>query len=90
MIAPSASKRAFRLVLCDDNKVRNEVYSSTIALAAERLNFMPGPPDVYYDKSTKRVKGHQVPLDKLQNCGILIGGEGVVGGGETRIFLQIF
>ena len=36
------------------------------------------------------MKGHQEPLDRLRKRGILIDGEGVVGGGETRVLLQIF
>jgi 4-hydroxyphenylpyruvate dioxygenase len=36
------------------------------------------------------VAGHQEPLDRLRNRGILIDGEGVVGGGQTRVLLQIF
>ena len=34
--------------------------------------------------------GHQEPLDHMQKHGILIDGEGVVDGGETKILLQIF
>ena len=51
---------------------------------------MPGPPDTYYDLSRKRVQGHEEPLDRMKKHGILIDGEGVVGGGETKILLQIF
>ena len=51
---------------------------------------MPGPPSIYYDKSFDRVTGHQEPIDKLERHGILIDGEGVVDGGQTRILLQIF
>jgi 4-hydroxyphenylpyruvate dioxygenase len=51
---------------------------------------MPGPPDVYYERSRKRVSGHTEPLDRLKKHGILIDGEGVVDGGATRILLQIF
>jgi 4-hydroxyphenylpyruvate dioxygenase-like putative hemolysin len=36
------------------------------------------------------VKGHDEPLDRMKTHGILIDGEGVVDGGETRILLQIF
>jgi 4-hydroxyphenylpyruvate dioxygenase len=68
----------------------DEIYRSTDALAANDLEFMPGPPDIYYDKSRLRVKGHQEPLDRLKKHGILIDGEGVVDGGTTRILLQIF
>ncbi len=51
---------------------------------------MPGPPDAYYALSQTRVTGHQEPLDRMKKHGILIDGEGVVDGGETRILLQIF
>ena len=37
-----------------------------------------------------RVVGHSEPIDRLARHGILIDGEGVVDGGETRILLQIF
>jgi 4-hydroxyphenylpyruvate dioxygenase len=36
------------------------------------------------------VKGHDEPVDRMKRHGILIDGEGVVDGGETRILLQIF
>jgi len=68
----------------------NDIYESTDTIAARGLEFMPGPPDIYYQKSTSRVKDHKEPMDKLEKHGILIDGEGVVGGGMTRILLQIF
>jgi 4-hydroxyphenylpyruvate dioxygenase len=34
--------------------------------------------------------GHDEPLDRMMKHGILIDGEGVVDGGETKILLQIF
>ncbi len=68
----------------------NDIYAGTDAIAANGLEFMPGPPDIYYEKSKSRVKDHREPLDKLKRRGILIDGEGVVGGGETRVLLQIF
>jgi len=36
------------------------------------------------------VKGHGEPVERLKKHGILIDGEGVLDGGETRILLQIF
>jgi 4-hydroxyphenylpyruvate dioxygenase len=68
----------------------NDIYSATDSIAAAGMEFMPGPPDVYYEMSLKRVEGHQEPLERLKKRGILIDGEGVVGGGETRVLLQIF
>ncbi|QKV19683.1 4-hydroxyphenylpyruvate dioxygenase [Oricola thermophila] len=66
------------------------IYDATDALAENGLQFMPGPPDVYYEMSRDRVHGHDEPLDRMKKHGILIDGEGVVGGGETKILLQIF
>ena len=51
---------------------------------------MPPPPEVYYEKSIERVRDHQEPVHKLKKHGILIDGEGVVDGGETKVLLQIF
>lgn len=67
-----------------------DIYSAVDAIADKGLKFMPKPPASYYEMSHERVKGHEEPLDEMQKHGILIDGEGVVGGGETRILLQIF
>jgi 4-hydroxyphenylpyruvate dioxygenase len=69
---------------CDD------IYTSTDAIAERGLEFMPKPPMAYYTLSKTRVAGHEEPLEKLAKHGILIDGEGVVDGRETRILLQIF
>ncbi|AXS42764.1 4-hydroxyphenylpyruvate dioxygenase [Breoghania sp. L-A4] len=66
------------------------IYDATDRLADNGLKFMPGPPEVYYEKSKTRVAGHDEPIDKLKKHGILIDGEGVVNGGMTKILLQIF
>jgi 4-hydroxyphenylpyruvate dioxygenase len=66
------------------------IYSATDRLADNGVRFMPGPPDTYYEKSRGRVTGHEEPIEQMRKHGILIDGEGVVGGGETRILLQIF
>ncbi len=68
----------------------NDIYAATDAIAEKGIKFMPAPPDTYYDQSYDRVKGHEEPLDRMKAHGILIDGEGVVDGGETRILLQIF
>jgi 4-hydroxyphenylpyruvate dioxygenase len=66
------------------------IYDATDALAASGLQFMPAPPDAYYEKSFQRVHGHTEPVDRMREHGILIDGEGVVDGGQTRILLQVF
>ncbi|MEW5421468.1 4-hydroxyphenylpyruvate dioxygenase [Amorphus sp. 3PC139-8] len=66
------------------------IYDATDKLADNGLQFMPGPPDAYYEMSHDRVQGHDEPIERMKKHGILIDGEGVVGGGETKILLQIF
>ncbi|QIG52459.1 4-hydroxyphenylpyruvate dioxygenase [Nordella sp. HKS 07] len=67
-----------------------DIYAATDALAENGVKFMPPPPETYYEKCAARVKGHQEPVDRLKKHGILIDGEGVVDGGETKVLLQIF
>ncbi|MSU91289.1 4-hydroxyphenylpyruvate dioxygenase [Rhodobacteraceae bacterium 2CG4] len=67
-----------------------DIYAATDRIAANGIAFMPPPPPVYYDMSHERVKDHGEPVGKLKKHGILIDGEGVVDGGETRVLLQIF
>ena len=66
------------------------IYDATDALAANGLQFMPGPPDVYYEQSFRRVCGHSEPIERMKQHGILIDGEGVLQGGTTKILLQVF
>lgn len=67
-----------------------DIYAATDAIYGRGLRFMPPPPAAYYEASQARVHGHTEPLDQLAKHGILIDGEGVVDGGETKILLQIF
>ena len=66
------------------------IYASTDLISNAGIRFMPGPNEAYYDLSYDRVKGHDEPKEKMMKHGILIDGEGVVDGGETKILLQIF
>ncbi|MBO6758021.1 MAG: 4-hydroxyphenylpyruvate dioxygenase [Roseibium sp.] len=68
----------------------DNIYDATDKLAGNGLKFMPGPPDTYYELSHKRVKGHDEPIERMKQHGILIDGEGVIDGGMTKILLQIF
>jgi len=68
----------------------DDIYASTDAIAARGLKFMPKPPKSYYEFSKQRVVGHEESIEELARNGILIDGEGVVDGGETKILLQIF
>ncbi|MGD1883464.1 MAG: 4-hydroxyphenylpyruvate dioxygenase [Paracoccaceae bacterium] len=67
-----------------------DIYDATDEIADRGLKFMPGPPATYYDLSFDRVTGHDEPVDRMKKYGILIDGEGVIDGGETKILLQIF
>ncbi|WP_439144022.1 4-hydroxyphenylpyruvate dioxygenase [Planktotalea sp.] len=67
-----------------------DIYDATDEISARGIKFMPSPPDAYYDLSKTRVVDHDEPLERMKKHGILIDGEGVVDGGETRILLQIF
>lgn len=66
------------------------IYDSTDEISDRGIKFMKGPPDTYYDQSKTRVVGHEEPIERMKKNGIMIDGEGVLGGGETRILLQIF
>lgn len=68
----------------------DDIYAATDAIADMGVKFMPGPNEAYYDMSYTRVAGHDEPKNRMMKHGILIDGEGVVDGGETRILLQIF
>ena len=67
-----------------------DIYGSVDTIADRGVRFMPGPPDTYYAMSHDRVTGHTEPIDRMKKHGILIDGEGVVDGGQTKILLQIF
>lgn len=67
-----------------------DIYASTDAISDMGIQFMPAPPEAYYALSKTRVTGHCEPIDRMMKNGILIDGEGVVDGGETRILLQVF
>ncbi len=67
-----------------------DIYSGVEKLRAQGLEFMPEPPDAYYEKVNMRLPGDGEPLDQLQRNGILIDGEGVEKGAHTKVLLQIF
>ncbi|MDE0524932.1 MAG: 4-hydroxyphenylpyruvate dioxygenase [Boseongicola sp.] len=67
-----------------------DIFGATDAIHENGVRFMPPPPAAYYELSRQRVAGHEEPIERMKRHGILIDGEGVVNGGETRILLQIF
>ena len=67
-----------------------DIYEAVDAIHEKGIRFMPPPPATYYELSKERVEGHEEPIEKMAKHGILIDGEGVVDGGETKCLLQIF
>ncbi|MCY4181258.1 MAG: VOC family protein, partial [Litoreibacter sp.] len=67
-----------------------DIYDAVAAIHERGVRFMPKPPETYYDLSKSRVVDHEEPIERMKTHGILIDGEGVVDGRETRILLQIF
>ena len=67
-----------------------DIGDSVDAIAARGVTVMPTPPDTYCRMSHDRAPGHDEPMDRKKTHGILIDGEGVVDGGETRILLRVF
>ncbi|NNF77520.1 MAG: 4-hydroxyphenylpyruvate dioxygenase [Rhizobiales bacterium] len=68
----------------------HDIYQSVETLKSDGLEFMPAPPDAYYEKVDARLPGHGEPLERMKANGILVDGEGVVEGGLTKVLLQIF
>jgi 4-hydroxyphenylpyruvate dioxygenase len=68
----------------------HDIYDSVQTLRNRGVDFMPRPPDVYYEKVDARLPKHGEPLARLRDLGVLIDGEGVVEGGYTKVLLQIF
>jgi 4-hydroxyphenylpyruvate dioxygenase len=67
-----------------------DIYKTVEALRAAGLPFMPPPPATYFEKIDTRLPEHGEDVERLQRDGILIDGEGVVDGGQTKVLLQIF
>lgn len=68
----------------------SDIYRTVERLRDDGLPFMPSPPETYFEKIDARLQKHGEDVDRLKRDGILIDGEGVVAGGETKVLLQIF
>jgi 4-hydroxyphenylpyruvate dioxygenase len=67
-----------------------DIYRTVERLRADGLPFMPAPPQTYFEKIDARLPKHGEDVARLKRDGILIDGEGVVDGGQTKVLLQIF
>ncbi len=65
------------------------IYVTVGRLRERGLDFMPSPPDSYYEAVEKRLPGNGEPIEQLKELGILIDGESE-GGVKPRLLLQIF
>lgn len=66
-----------------------DIYETVGRLRERGLDFMPAPPDSYYEALEKRLPGNGEPVDRLKELGILIDGESDVAE-RPRLLLQIF
>ena len=57
-----------------------DIYETVGTLLERGVEFMPAPPDAYYDKIDQRLSNHGESVDRLRDLGLLIDGEGVVEG----------
>ena len=67
-----------------------DIHGTVEGLREAGLPFMPSPPTTYFEKIDARLPKHGEDVARLQTNGILIDGEGVVDGGQTKVLLQIF
>ena len=67
-----------------------DIHLTIESLRDAGLPFMPSPPETYFEKIDKRLPGHGEDVTRLRKNDILIDGEGVVDGGQTKVLLQIF
>jgi len=67
-----------------------DIYRTVESLRDAGLPFMPSPPETYFEKIDARLPQHGEDVARLRRDGILIDGEGVVDGGQTKVLLQIF
>jgi 4-hydroxyphenylpyruvate dioxygenase len=67
-----------------------DIYETVSRLRGAGFEFMPSPPDSYYERIDQRLPGHGEALDRLRELGILIDGGGASGAQPRHLLLQIF
>ncbi len=67
-----------------------DIYETVAELRARGLEFMPSPPDAYYERIDERLPNHVEPIERLRRLGLLIDGEKNSAGGKPQKLLQIF
>lgn len=67
-----------------------DIYETVAKLRVNGLQFMPAPPDAYYEAVSTRLPGHGEDIERLKRLGILIDGIGADANATPRLLLQIF
>lgn len=65
-----------------------DIFETVDRLRENGLEFMPKPPDAYYQMLEERLPGHGEPVNELNRRGILM--DGTTGADGNRLLLQIF
>jgi 4-hydroxyphenylpyruvate dioxygenase len=68
----------------------DDIFATVGGLRSAGIDFMPAPPDTYYDMTDERLPGHREDLPRLKSLGILVDGEKVIGRDGIGTLLQIF
>ncbi len=66
-----------------------DIYDTVQRLRDRGLDFMPSPPDSYYEAIERRLPNNGEPVEQLKELGILIDGVSDANG-KPRLLLQIF
>ncbi|HSS63465.1 MAG TPA: 4-hydroxyphenylpyruvate dioxygenase [Gammaproteobacteria bacterium] len=66
----------------------DDIFDTVDRLRENGLEFMPSPPDTYYQMLEERLPGHGESIEALKRRGILI--DGTTGSDGNRLLLQIF
>lgn len=68
----------------------HDIYETVAKLRKDGLEFVPSPPNSYYEKLEERLPEHAEPATRLRALGILIDGEGGALDRPAKLLLQIF
>jgi 4-hydroxyphenylpyruvate dioxygenase len=67
-----------------------DIFDTITKLRLAGWEFMPGPPEAYYEQIHARIPGHGESVDRLKELDILIDGEAGEGDHPATLLLQIF
>src|SRR3569832_148822 len=88
--SPGRSRNISTSIAARASCTARDIHRTVERLREAGLPFMPSPPETYFEKIDTRLPKHGDDVARLQGTGILIDGEGVVDGGQSKVLLQIF